>query len=157
MNQSVVAPAAGDGAKLPGPIEHLENNSRVIGQAAHNLHVDLDKTVKTPDAQATHDFLELFTFATVIENPEDRLRQCSQLGRGFFARLPLRLVDGLQNLRPLLGRNLFLPQKIRPEFTVADAHHQIFVGKSETAQDIDTKRHQFDVGLRGRFADDVAV
>ena len=49
------------------------------------------------------------------------------------------------------------PEKVDPEFAVADSHDHILRREPKRSQDVDAKRNQFDIRFERFLADDVRV
>ena len=94
-NQIIVTPAAGDGAKLPGTIEHLEHDSGVIGKPTNDSHIDRHEIGEAASAQPLNELLQLCAFAAALQRREDGIgkvpeflcRLLTRFARGFIDRL----------------------------------------------------------------------
>src|SRR5262249_42828270 len=119
--------------------------------------IDIDKSREPARAESINQAIQLPASSAFVEDRKNRAGQLPKLFFSLFACFASRFVDDLQNFFPPFGRKVLLLQEIGPEFAVADSNDEIFLSEPESAQDVDAKRDQLDVGREVAFADDIAI
>ncbi len=149
--------AAGDSAKFSCAIEYLEDDPGIISKAADNPDIDINEIGQPSAAQTVDKPLEFLAFSAVTQNGEHRIGKGAKFRPRIFQRLAPGLVDDLQQFVPAIRRNIFLAQKIRPEFPIADPDDDIFFCETKGAQEVNAKREQLDVRGERIFPNNVAI